>query len=137
MGKANEIKEVAKIYFNKAQKKLKSAKILLKEGQIEDSISRSYYAAFLAIKALLILLGSDVSTHKGAIMMFNLKAIKTGLLPKELGKYLAELFDARQSSDYSPITFYDEVDAESFIKKAEIILNKIKNFTKEKLNVDL
>lgn len=36
-----------------AKEKLKSAKILLEAGQYKDSIGRSYYALFSAVRAVL------------------------------------------------------------------------------------
>lgn len=67
--------------IEKGEEKLKSARILLDNNQIEDSISRSYYAAYLTTKALLLLLGSSPKNHGGMITMVGLKIIKEGLLP--------------------------------------------------------
>lgn len=136
MEKINDLKELAKIYVKKAEEKLKSAQILLKENLIDDAISRAYYAAFLSIKALLLLLGSDVKTHTGLITMFNLKVIKEGLLPKDIGKYLHELFDARQASDYAPIAFYDLDDAIELMQKAEKIHYSIKQLLQDKFEIE-
>ena len=55
-------------------------------SQDHDSISRAYYAAFFAVKALLLLLGFYAKTHSRLITLFNLHVIKEGLLPKEIGK---------------------------------------------------
>ncbi|MHA1470549.1 MAG: glutamine amidotransferase-related protein, partial [Candidatus Asgardarchaeia archaeon] len=86
---------------------MEEQKVLLKEKFVDDAISRAYYSAFLSAKALLLLLGSDVKTHSGLITMFNLKVVRGGLLPREIGRYLSELFEARQTSDYSPISLFD------------------------------
>ncbi|MGQ4833824.1 MAG: HEPN domain-containing protein [Candidatus Asgardarchaeia archaeon] len=132
MEKVEDTKKLAESYMEKAEEKLRSAKLLLKEKFIDDAISRAYYAAFLSAKALLLLLGSDTRTHSGVLTMFSLKVIREGILPREIGKYLNELFDARQASDYSPIALYDEEDAREFINKAEKIYLSIKVLLEEK-----
>lgn len=107
MEKIEDIRELAKVYLEKAEEKLRSAKVLLKEKFVDDAISRAYYSAFLSAKALLLLLGSDVKTHSGLITMFNLKVVRGGLLPKETGRYLNELFEAGQTSDYSLLSYFE------------------------------
>jgi uncharacterized protein (UPF0332 family) len=46
-----------------AGEKLKSAKILLDAGQYKDSIGRSYYAIFSAVRAVLAKENVDFSRH--------------------------------------------------------------------------
>jgi len=45
--------DLAKYRFQEAMEKLESARILLKENHLKDSLSRSYYAMFSAVRALL------------------------------------------------------------------------------------
>ena len=49
--------------------------------------------------------------------MFGLKVIKEGLLPVNVGRYLNELFEAGETSDYAIIVFYTRKDSEQYIKK--------------------
>lgn len=135
MEKIEDIRELAKVYLEKAEEKLRSAKVLLKEKFVDDAISRAYYSAFLSAKALLLLLGSDVKTHSGLITMFNLKVVRGGLLPKETGRYLNELFEAGQTSDYSPISLFDVEDAKEYIKKAELFLSAVKKIIYKRIGV--
>lgn len=130
-----EIKLTVIQLMKRAYDKLESAKILLKEGRFDDAISRAYYSAFYATRALLLLLGVQVKTHEGLLSMFGLKVIKQGILPKEIGKYLSELHDARMNSDYSIIVYYDEDDAREYITKAEKIINAIKRVIRERFNI--
>ena len=135
MEKIEDIQELAKVYLEKAEEKLRNAKVLLKEKFVDDAISRAYYSAFLSAKALLLLLGSDVKTHSGLITMFNLKVVRGGLLPREIGRYLSELFEARQTSDYSPISLFDIEDAKEYIKKAELLLSAVKEIIYKRIGV--
>ena len=52
-----------------AQEKLESAEILLSADKYKDSISRSYYAIFSSVRAVLALDHVDFSKHAGVIMM--------------------------------------------------------------------
>lgn len=53
-----------------AQEKLESAQILFKNGNYKDSVSRSYYAMFTGIRAILAKDGIDYSKHSGVITYF-------------------------------------------------------------------
>ncbi len=64
--------------FNRAKKRLVSAKALLKIGNYNDSISRSYYAMLDIIRGLLEIEDVFAKTHKGAISKFSDLYIKTG-----------------------------------------------------------
>lgn len=60
-------KELVEYRLQTAQEKLHSAKILLDAGEYKDSIGRSYYAMFSAIRAILALDKVDFSKHAGVI----------------------------------------------------------------------
>ena len=48
----------------RARKYLRSAELLLNDGDYESSVSRSYYAMFYCVQALLLTKGLSVSSHK-------------------------------------------------------------------------
>ena len=50
---------LAKYRIDSANQKLHSAKVLLDAGEFKDSISRSYYAIFTSVRAILALDGDD------------------------------------------------------------------------------
>ena len=54
-----------------ADDSLKVAEHCLKEGWYKDSINRSYYAAFYAVKAVLALSTVDFKRHKDVMGYFN------------------------------------------------------------------
>ncbi|MDZ7261966.1 MAG: HEPN domain-containing protein [candidate division KSB1 bacterium] len=64
-------RDLAKYRFSDAIEKLESARILLQENRLKDSLSRSYYAMFSAVRALLALRKLDSSKHSGVISLFN------------------------------------------------------------------
>ena len=61
---------LVKYRLDNAQEKLESAEILLDSGKYKDSISRSYYAIFSAVRAVLAVDRVDFSKHAGVIAYF-------------------------------------------------------------------
>lgn len=130
-----EIKLTVVQLLKRAREKLESARILLDAKRFDDAISRAYYAAFYAARALLLLLGVQVRTHEGLLSMFGLKVVKQGLLPREIGKYLTELHDARVNSDYAIVVYFDREDAEEYVRKASEVVKAIERVIAEKFGI--
>lgn len=57
----------------RAEKALRSAKILEENGEPEDAVSRAYYAMFHASRAILFSKGMKAKTHRGTISLFGEK----------------------------------------------------------------
>lgn len=93
------MKEV-KSLIKRAKRYLKSAEILLNEGDYESSVSRTYYAMFYSVQALLLTQNLSFSSHRGVISAFGKYFIKTGIFPKDMGRELNRAFEKRQISDY-------------------------------------
>ena len=128
MEKKRNLIDIAFKLLEKAEKKIESSKLLLDHEFIEDSISRAYYAAFLAAKAALLILGEEPKTHQGTLILFGLKLVKKGLLPEILGRYLSDLLEKRQAADYAAITYLSKDDGSELIMKSEKIIQEIKAF---------
>ena len=80
--------DLANYRLNDAKEKLESAKILLRENHFKDSLSRSYYSMFSAVRALLALKEADSSKHSGIISLFNQHFIKTNRIDALYGRML-------------------------------------------------
>lgn len=119
------------IRFEKASEFLDDARANLKDARIKTSISRSYYAALNAVRALLILEGVDSETHSGAITVLSLRFIKTGLLPVEIVKSMKLLLSRRTDVDYGDFESTDTTEAEDSISKGETILRYIDEVRKK------
>ncbi len=57
--------------LEQADESLDSAQILFEHRKYRPSVSRSYYAMFYAVQALLIRKKITTSKHSGAIAVFN------------------------------------------------------------------
>jgi hypothetical protein len=78
-----------------AKDKLKSAHILLKNGQYNDAISRGYYSMYHAAKALLLLKGIHPKKHAGVISMFGLHYVTEGYIEEAYGRALTKGMEFR------------------------------------------
>jgi uncharacterized protein (UPF0332 family) len=125
-------KELIKGYIEKADRKIEVAEKLLKSNDYEDAISRAYYAVYHAAQALLLSEGQKAETHKGLVTLFGLLFVKTGKFSKDLGKYLANLKDDREASDYEVFSFIDSETAEKALKEAKEFLKETKNYLRNK-----
>ena len=111
-----------------AADKLRSAKILLEEGQYKDSIGRSYYAIFSALRAVLALEEKDFAKHAGVISYFQKEYIKTGKFDVKYSKYIQQAFQVRNSCDYDDFYVASEEDADEQYIRAKELLEEVQKF---------
>ena len=94
-------KALIRYRMERARQTLNTAQILREQNADTASIvNRAYYAMFYAALALLATIGKETSKHSGVMALFDRHFVKTGILPKEMGKFLHTAFDARQTGDY-------------------------------------
>ena len=124
--------EAAAAHLEKAKGKLRAARVLLREGEAADSISRSYYAMYNAAKAALLLVGEQPKTHGGVSDRFWVRFVKEGSFPESLGGLLSRAREMREGADYDAFTRYDAAaasdlleDAEDFCKAAEVLVQEL------------
>ena len=109
-------------YLDSARQKLDVARRLRDSGDHDDAISRAYYAAFHAAKALLTSAGEQPRTHHGTVTLFNLLFVKTGKMSRRAGRFFSNLKDDRESADYELFSFADAETARVAVEEAESII---------------
>lgn len=114
--------------FNKAKEDMETAKIALNHGKYSQSVNRSYYAIFHAVRALLAFERFDSKKHSAVISQFNQLYIATGKIDKEYYKLLASAFDIRNKSDYQDFYVVSGSDAAEQVENAAKFLNKIEQY---------
>ena len=119
-------KNLIKYRLDNAEEKLDSAKILLEKGNYKDSVSRSYYAMFTGIRAVLAKDGIDYSKHSGVIAYFQREYVKTGIFEKKYSKYIQNAFQVRNSSDYDDFYVVSKTEAQEQSDRAEELLAAVK-----------
>lgn len=126
MDKAKGKKEYIKLRIKLAKDKIRVAKILLKNGEYRDVISRSYYSVYYAAKAFLLSQGEDPSSHKGVDILFH-KFCATHKIPGiNAAKILSLMRQARLEADYKEKVRISTKDAKEAINMAESFLKEIR-----------
>jgi uncharacterized protein (UPF0332 family) len=134
--------DVIKAMLSKAREKLKTARIDFDNERYDDSVSRSYYAVFHAISAVLLSKGLHFSSHSQTIGAFNKEFIKSKEFSASFTKIIEKLFNGRQIGDYdiescldADIAKEDLEEAGKIIDACETYLAKVykvsKNYWKE------
>ena len=124
--------DLSQYRFLQAQETLKSAVICFDNGLFKDSINRSYYVVFYAVKAVLALDSVDFKRHKDAVNYFNQHYIATEIFPKELGKKIGRSKRIRESSDYNDFYIASSNEALEQIDTAKLTLTLISEFLSKK-----
>ncbi len=124
----NRQKELSSYRLQEAEDSLKVAQNCLDNGFYKDSINRSYYSAFYAIKAILALGIIDFKRHKDVVAYFNKEYVAKGIFSREIGKRLGTLKQLREKSDYDDFYIASKEKAVEQIETAKAILQVIKEY---------
>ncbi|WP_448603430.1 HEPN domain-containing protein [Thermoleptolyngbya sp.] len=101
---------------------LQAANVRLASGFPNDAASRAYYAAFHVATALLLSKDLSFGSHTGVLRAISLNFVKTGEMPKSLGRDLNWLAELRQVADYGELRNVSVPDAQQAITIAEQML---------------
>jgi uncharacterized protein (UPF0332 family) len=118
--------------LKKSKEDLKAAKVLLKENLYSQSLNRSYYAIFHAVRAIFALDEFDSRKHSGIISHFNKNYISRGIFEKDYSKILMKAERARNKSDYRDFYVVSKESAARQIENAEKFISKMEEFVKKR-----
>lgn len=121
-------KNLSNYRIAEAEDSLKVAEHCLKEGLYKDSINRSYYAAFYAVKAILALSTVDFKRHKDVMGYFNKEYVAKEIFPREIGRKLGTLQRVREKSDYDDFYIASREKAEEQFQTAELVIGEVKKY---------
>jgi len=108
--------------LGKARRNIRSAKMLLADGDCDTAVSRAYFAMFYVAEALLLSKGLAYSKHSAVIAAFGKEFAKPGVLPAEFHAHLREAAEARNISDYQVGSLLTEEATAQHISRAEALL---------------
>lgn len=119
--------------LGKAERAVASAKALIDLGDTDGACSRAYYAMFDAARAALATRGhapESVKTHGAVHSAFAMEFVKSGLIPREIGRTLGQVQDIRLLADYAsePVPL-DK--AEWSVRQAEIFVAAVRSLPLE------
>jgi uncharacterized protein (UPF0332 family) len=116
---ANAIAEVSA-----AHDALRVAEAALGLGIRRDAMSRTYYAAFHAARALLLLEGLEPKTHAGILRMLGEHLLRAGKLDAASMALITRLQAYRQASDYAYAFDIEGVDAVNELASARAFVDR-------------
>ena len=95
--------EEVRLHLESAGSCIAEADLLLAASHPAAAISRAYYAMFHGATAALLHNGIERHSHQGIISAFGQTFAKSGRVDPRFHRYLKEVFDLRQESDYQPM----------------------------------
>ena len=122
------MKELSKYRLSDAYDKLTVAKELLDNNHLKDSINRSYYSMFAAMRTLLAEDGVDFKHHSAVISYFRKEFIKSGRLEEKYSDYVGNAFHVRNACDYNDFYVVDRGTAVEQVNNAEELYNAVKDY---------
>lgn len=125
-------KEIIKYRITRAHQTFLEIDKHIENELYDTAINRLYYACYYAVTALFISKEIKAQTHIGVRQMFGLHFIKNGLIDKNLGRYYANIFDKRLTSDYDDFIDYSKDEVLALMKPANELISKINQLIIEK-----
>ncbi|MCI0570319.1 MAG: HEPN domain-containing protein [Myxococcaceae bacterium] len=102
---------------------LRAAEALATLGLCSDSVSRSYFAVFHALRALLLTRGVELRSEVEAIHLFDTELVQSGALPSSHSLLLAGLQRARELADDDAAVAFDEKGAREVLAAARTFID--------------
>lgn len=116
-----------------AKSDLKSADILMKEGEYRGANNRAYYAIYHAISAVNALDGKSYKRHKDTLANFNKDYVKTEIFSRDFGRKIAQAEEIRHASDYDDFYIATKEKAEEQIMTAKELIEQIEAYCLNRL----
>ncbi len=114
--------------LEKAKRSIRSAKLLVADGDFDTAVSLAYYAMFYTAEALLLSKGLAYSKHSAVIADFGREFAKSGLLPTRHHAHLRAAAEARNTADYQFSSHLTVEETAQHIAHAEQFLKAGKHF---------
>lgn len=111
-------KELIKLWLDKADDALDSAKLELDQNHISFAVNRLYYACFYAVTSLLLQDEKQFTRHSAVKSEFIKTYIKSGKIDVKWNRFYQKLFDDRQEGDYIPTASFDKEEISNRLQQA-------------------
>jgi uncharacterized protein (UPF0332 family) len=115
----------------KAKKFISTAELLLDHGDYDSSVSRTYYAMFHIVEAILLTKNLSFKSHRGVISGFGQHFIKTKIFPKDMSDHLRNAMDKRCEGDYEYTTSINKDEANNLLKIGQEFIKKMIQYLEE------
>lgn len=127
------VKELIELQINRAKETLSFIPSHIEIGDYNTSISRSYYAAFYALKALELKDGFDSKKHSGTIAYFRKNYVKTNIFDVSLSNAIGRLEESRVLSDYNMTQKFELCDAQEMYRLSCEFVSAIEEYLSQNI----
>ncbi len=125
-------KDYSNYRYKRAQETISEIKVHIQNGFYNTAINRMYYACFYAVGALLVINGTETSSHSGTRQKFGQLFVVTGKFDKELAKHYTLLFEYRHKGDYNDFFDFDKESVQELLPYTENFIRAIGNILNQK-----
>lgn len=128
LDESGSISDLVRYRIEMAKSDLKSANILMKEGEYRGANNRAYYAIYHAVSAVHALDGKSYKRHKDTLANFNKDYVKTEVFPKTFGRKIAQAEEIRHASDYDDFYIATKEQAEEQTATARELIRLVEMY---------
>lgn len=118
----NTTRELSEYRLSKAKQDLLAAKLLFDNSYYAQSLNRSYYAIFHAVRSLLAFDKFDSKKHSGIISYFINNYVRSGMVDEKYSQMLTTVQRLRLDSDYDDLYVADKETAEKQLIDAKTFI---------------
>ncbi len=118
--------------MKRASETLRAAELLYENGFVKDAISRLYYSLLYSIRSLLLTMGLEPASHEGALRLFGLHFVKSGLFEARDSHVFSKLMKYREEADYNPAYSFVPEDFTELQNEAGRLIQKIAGYLKDR-----
>jgi len=109
-----------------ADEELRAADALLAAGLPRIALTRAYFAAFHAVRALLYAEDLAPRSHSGVLHLFNVHVVRAGRVDPGASRLLARLQKFREEADYAQAFVVDEAGAREELDAARALVARMR-----------
>jgi uncharacterized protein (UPF0332 family) len=117
--------------LSRARSALRAAEGLLQLGELPDAVNRLYYACFYAVTALLSSEGVTTSRHTGVISKFGELWTQPGRFPRQMGRFVHDMFERRLEGDYGDQASFERAEVEAWLAETRSFVERIASYLEE------
>ncbi len=125
------INTLSKYRLEKSKNDLKVAVANYESNFYSQSLNRSYYSIFHAVRALLAFDKFDSKKHTGIISFFQLNYVKTNRFDLTFSKILINAEKVRVESDYNDFYVASKEETLNQIENAKLFIEGIEKYIME------
>lgn len=120
--------EAVSALLDKSRQSISAAELLLRDSYVDFSVSRTYYAMFYSIEALLLSRDLAFSKHSAAIAAFGKDFVKPGRFDAKFHRYILDAYDVRNIADYGTMHVISVEKAAELLTWAKELLCAVEEF---------